>query len=326
MLPYRPSHAARLAAYILGAACVMVAIVPAAVEAAAPMVKTQAPGYYRMMLGDVEITALNDGFFDLPVDKLLKQPAEKTDAALARSFLKPPVETSVNAFLVNTGAKLVLIDTGTGGLSAASAGVLLANLQAAGYKPEQVDDILITHMHGDHVGGLSHNGIAVFPNAIVHAGKADADHWLDPASMASAPDSAKGNFRTAMASLGPYIAAHRFQPIAADGEVVPGIRSIATPGHTPGHTSYVVESQGQTLIVMGDLIHVAAVQFDDPGVTIAFDSDPGKAALSRDRIFKMAAKDGALVAAAHLQFPGMGHLKANGTGWQFVPVNYTRIR
>ena len=329
MFPVRPLHAARSAAVALATAIFAVTAVTAVVtpaRAAAPLVRTQAPGYYRMMLGDFEVTALNDGFFDLPVDKLLKQPAEKTDAALAKSFLKPPVETSVNAFLINTGAKLVLVDTGTGGLSAASAGVLLANLQAAGYKPEQVDDIVITHMHGDHVGGLSHNGAAVFPNAIVHAGKADADYWLDPASMDKAPDSAKGNFRTAVASLGPYVAAHRFQPIAADGEIVPGIRSMATPGHTPGHTSYVVESQGQTLIVMGDLIHVAAVQFDDPTVTIAFDSDAGKAAMSRDKVFRMAAKDGTLVAAAHLQFPGMGRLKANGSGWQFVPVNYTRIR
>ena len=277
-------------------------------QAATPMVKTQAPGYYRMMLGGFEVTVLNDGFFDLPVDNLLKQPKEKTDAALARYFQKEPVETSVNAFLINTGSKLVLVDTGTGGKSGPTAGVLLANLAAAGYKPEQIDEICITHNHGDHLGGLTtKDGAAVFPNATVHIGKADAD-----------ADSAK-------ASLAPYAAAKRLAPIEADGEIVPGVRAWATHGHTPGHTSYVVESQGQKLIVLGDLIHVGAVQFDDPGVTINFDSDSTSAAAQRDKVFKAAAADGSIIAAAHLQFPGMGRLRADGKSWVYVPVNYTRV-
>ena len=317
-------YAARAAAFVSAAASLAFAAVPA--HAAAPMAKTQAPGYYRVMLGAFEVTALNDGSFDLPVDKLLKQPADKTDAALARYFQKPPVETSVNAFLINTGAKLVLVDTGTGGLSGPTSGTLLANLQAAGYKPEQVDDIFITHMHGDHVGGLSHNGVAVFPNARVHAGKGDADYWLSTSNMEKAEEGKKGGFQMAIDSLKPYVAANRFQPIEADAEIVPGVRSWATPGHTPGHTSYVIESQGQKLIVTGDLIHVAAVQFDDPAVTIAFDSDGPGAAAARAKVFAQAAKDGTLIAAAHLQFPGMGRLKVNGKGWQFVPANYTRMR
>lgn len=324
MLRSRLNRATRTAAWLAAVALAPIAAAP--VQAAAPMVKTQAPGYYRVMLGDFEITALNDGSFDLPVDKILKQPAATTNAELAKSFQKAPVETSVNAFLINTGTKLVLIDTGTGGGMAPSAGVLLANLQAAGYKPEQVDEICITHMHGDHVGGLSKDGVATFPNAVVHAGKADADYWLDPANMDKAPEAAKGNFQTAMKALAPYIAAHKFQPIEADGEIAPGIGSLATHGHTPGHTSYVVESQGQKLIVIGDLIHVAAVQFEHPGVTIAFDSDGKDAAASRAKVFAQAAQGGALIAAAHLQFPGMGRLKADGKRWQFVPVNYTRIR
>ncbi len=313
-------------AIALLAAVVFSSLVAAPVRAAAPLVKTQAPGYYRMMLGSFEITALNDGSFDLPVGKLLKQPPAKTEAALAKLFQAEPVETSVNAFLVNTGAKLVLIDTGTGGFSGPTAGTLLANLKAAGYTPEQVDDIFITHMHGDHIGGLSHDGAAVFPNAVVHAGKADADHYLSAADMDKAPEDSRGSFKTAMDALGPYVAAKRFQPVEADGEIVPGVKAWATHGHTPGHTSYVVESQGRKLIVIGDLIHVAAVQLADPTVTISFDSDAKAAAAARARGFALAAKEGALIAAAHLQFPGLGRLKANGMGWQFVPVNYTRMR
>jgi glyoxylase-like metal-dependent hydrolase (beta-lactamase superfamily II) len=313
---------ARAAALIAAVAFTTLAVVP--VQAGAPMVKTQAPGFYRMTLGDFEVTALYDGSFDLPVDKLLKQPAARTDAALAKHFQSLPVETSVNAFLINTGTKLILIDTGTGGYSGPTSGTLLANLRAAGYRPDQVDDIFITHMHGDHVGGLTHDGAAVFPKAVVHAGKGDVDHYLSQAEMDKAPAESRDGFKTAMNAFAPYQAAGRLQAIAADGEVVPGVRSWATPGHTPGHTSYVVESRGAKLIVTGDLIHVAAVQFDDPSVTIAFDSDNQAAEAARQKVFAQAARDGTLIAAAHLQFPGIGHLAVNGKGYAYEPVNYQR--
>jgi glyoxylase-like metal-dependent hydrolase (beta-lactamase superfamily II) len=298
-------------------------LAPTAASAAAPQVRTQAPGFYRTMLGDFEITALGDGTVDLDVARLLAEPAEKTDAALAKAFVKGPVETSVNAFLVNTGTKLVLVDAGAGTLFGPTLGRLLANLKAAGYRPEQVDDIFITHMHPDHVGGLSAGGQRVFPNATLHADKRDSDFWLSQPNLDKAPEGMKGFFQGAMASVNPYVAAGRYQPFEADGEPVPGIRTLASVGHTAGHTSYVVESQGQQLLIIGDLVHVAAVQFADPGVTISFDSDARAAALSRDKVFKLAAGDGALVAAAHLQFPGLGHLRAAGKSWQWVPSNYS---
>jgi glyoxylase-like metal-dependent hydrolase (beta-lactamase superfamily II) len=308
------------AALAFGAALVAA---PTAASAAAPQVRTQAPGFYRAMLGDFEITALSDGTIDLDVAKLLAEPAPKTDAALSKGFVKGPVETSVNAYLVNTGTKLVLVDAGAGALFGPTLGKLLASLQAAGYKPEQVDDILITHMHPDHVGGLSTNGQRVFPNATLHADKRDSDFWLSQANLDQAPASSKGFFQGAMASVNPYVAAGKYQPFEADGEPVPGIRTLASIGHTAGHTSYVVESKGQQLLVIGDLIHVASVQFADPGVTISFDSDAKAAAASRDKVFKLAARDGALVGAAHLQFPGLGHLRAAGKAWQWVPSNYS---
>jgi glyoxylase-like metal-dependent hydrolase (beta-lactamase superfamily II) len=309
------------AAIAVGGPLLLVA--PGTASAAAPQVRTQAPGFYRVMLGDFEITALSDGTIDLDVAKLLAEPAARTDAALARAFVKGPVETSVNAYLVNTGTRLVLIDAGAGTLFGPTLGRLLASLKAAGYQPEQVDDIFITHMHPDHVGGLSADGQRVFPNATLHADRRDSDFWLSQARLDGAPEAMKGFFQGAMASVNPYVAAGRYQPFEADGEPVPGIRTLASVGHTAGHTSYLVESKGRQLLVIGDLIHVAAVQFADPGVTISFDSDAKAAAASRDRVFKLAAKDGALVGAAHLQFPGLGHLRAAGKSWQWVPANYS---
>ena len=298
-------------------------LAPTVAAAAAPMVKTQAPGFYRVMVGDFEVNAINDGTVTLDVAKLLAEPPAKTDTALKKSFEASPLETSDNAFLVNTGSKLVLIDTGAGTLFGPTLGKLLANLRAAGYQPEQVDDIFLTHLHPDHVGGLMVNGSLAFPNATIHADKRDSDYWLSQANLDKAPAAAKGFFQGAIASLNPYVAAGKYQPFETDGELVPGIRAIATYGHTAGHTSYEVESKGKQLVIVGDLIHVGAVQFDNPAVTIAFDSDANAAAASRKKVFGGVAADGAMVAAAHLQFPGLGHLHAAGKSWQWIPVNYT---
>jgi glyoxylase-like metal-dependent hydrolase (beta-lactamase superfamily II) len=296
------------------------------VQAAAPAVKTPAPGFYRFMVGDFEVTPINDGTVDLPMDQLLHQKAEATRAALEKNYLKLPLETSDNAYLINTGSKLVLIDTGAGVLFGPTLGKFVNNLRAAGYQPEQIDEIYITHMHGDHVGGLVSNGQRAFPNALVRAGKADADFWLSKANMDKAPADKKGSFQGAMTALNPYVQAGKFKAIESDGELVPGVTALATHGHTPGHTTYVVESRGQKLIVMGDLIHAAAVQFDNPQVTIGFDSDEKAAYAARKKVFDDAAKNGTLVAGAHLQFPGVGHIAAQGKGYRWIPVNYTQMR
>ena len=302
------------------------AFAAATAQAAAPMAKFQAPGFYRTTLGDFEVTVLNDGTLDLPVNKLLKQPPAKTDAALAKVFEKSPIQTSVNGFLINTGSKLVLIDTGAASLFGPTLGQLLGNLKASGYKPEQVDEIYITHMHSDHVGGLASNEQRVFPNAIVRAGKLDADYYLSQANLDKAPPEGKDGFQGPMLSINPYVKAGKFQPIVANTELVPGIKSYFNGGHTVGHITYVVESKGQKLVLLGDLLHVQGVQFDDPGVGIQFDTDSTIAIAERKEAFAAAAKGGYLIGAAHLSFPGLGHVRAHGKGYQYVPVNYTQPR
>ena len=296
-------------------------------QAAAPMVKTQAPGYYRMMLGDFEVTALSDGTVALPISTLLTNTtAAKTHTSLAQSFVKEPVETSVNAYLINTGEKLVLIDTGAAGLFGPTLGNLLINLKASGYQPEQIDEVYITHLHGDHVGGLMAGDKLAFPNAIVRADKHDSDYWLNQANMDAAPKEAKNFFQGAMVSLNPYVAAGKFKAFDGDTDLVKGVKARASRGHTPGHSTYLVESKGEKLVLWGDLMHVAAVQFAEPAVTIQFDIDSKHAAIERKKAYAEAVKQGYWVAAAHISFPGIGHIKSVGKGYEWVPANYTSMR
>jgi glyoxylase-like metal-dependent hydrolase (beta-lactamase superfamily II) len=307
------------------AACAC-ALLAAPAFGAAPMAKTPATGYFRMMLGDFEVTAVNDGTVDLPVDKLLQgiKPAV-LNAALTRSFLKAPLETSVNAFVINTGSKLVLVDAGAAGLFGPTLGKFVANLKAAGYQPEQIDEIYLTHMHADHVGGLAANGKPVFPNAVVRAQKQESDYWLSQANMDKTPAMADA-FKGAMLSLNPYVSAGKFKAFEGNVELVPGISSLSGKGHTPGHATYIVESRGQKLVLIGDLVHVSAVQFDHPEATMSFDSNQKSAAAERKQAFDAAARGRYLVGAVHLQFPGIGHIRKDSKGYEFIPVNYTQMR
>lgn len=308
-------------------AVLAVACVPfAAATAAAPQLKTSPPGVYRMMLGDFEVTALSDGTVELPFLQILQRIAKaKAESMLARQFLKDPVQTSVNVFLINTGDKLVLVDTGAGTFFGPTLGRMLTALKAAGYQPEQVDEIYISHMHGDHIGGLLADGKAAFPNAVVRAEKADGEFWLSQAKMEAAPKDDQDTFKGAMAAINPYAATNRFKPYEGDTVLVPGIRAVVTRGHTPGHAMYVIESKGQKLVLWGDLMHQAAVQFLDPSVTVVFDSDQSKAAQQRRQAYQAAAKEGHWVGASHLPFPGIGHLRAEGKGYAYVPANYVAL-
>jgi glyoxylase-like metal-dependent hydrolase (beta-lactamase superfamily II) len=320
------SSFARVSALVLTfAAIAACTTVPTIADPGTPAPQTkQNPGHYRVMVGDFEVTALSDGTLAFDTDKWLTnaKPAF-VKKALARFYLQAPPESSVNAFLVNTGSKLVLVDTGSGALFGPALGKILLNMEAAGYKPEQVDEIYITHLHADHAGGLMSGDKMAFPNAVVRADKHDSDFWLSDENLKNSSEGMKMFFEGARASLTPYIKVEKFKPFEGDTDLVPGVKALAMHGHTPGHTFYVAESKGQKIVFWGDLVHVEAVQLADPSVTVVFDVDSKAAAAQRKKALAGLAKQGTLIGAAHIAFPGIGRLRKDGKGYAWVPVNYS---
>lgn len=302
----------------------------AAANATAADKLPEPPGWYRTQIGSFTVTALWDGTLDMPVDKVFKHPSPaQLKALLARAYLPTTMPLSVNAFVVDTGTRVVMIDTGTGAsrMFGDRLGKVQSNLRAAGYTPEQVDEIYITHMHTDHVGGLTVDGKAVFPNAIVRADVREAGYWLSREKMAARPDD-KEDFESAMAMLEPYVKSGRLKPFDGRTELIPGVHARPAYGHTPGHTVYEVQSDGEKLVLWGDLMHVAAVQFPLPAATVAFDAMPAQSAANRAQVYREAARGGAWIAAAHIGFPGIGKIRADekGGGYTWVPMSLVRGR
>ena len=282
----------------------------------------QAPGFYRARLGAFEVVALSDGTAPRHLDEILSRP-DLAVAEYAGDHEAEPVSLSINAYLVNTGAHLVLIDTGAGELFGATSGMLVANLKAAGDSPQQIDTVLLTHIHADHSGGLSIGGIRQFPNATLYVDEKDIEYFVTRKDSSAESETLKRITRQSRATVGPYLVAKRVQTIQRDGNVVPGITSRTQPGHTPGHTAYLVQSEGHQLLVWGDIIHAAEVQFEHPEVTVQYDIDAEGAHQTRLRELEFASSRGLLIASAHISFPGLGHLRKVDAGYRWVPLPYS---
>lgn len=294
-------------------------------QAEAPKAETQVPGYYRIQLGQFEITALYDGAIQLDAKLLKNASAAELQRLLSRKFVgNPKMQTAVNAYLINTGSRLVLVDTGAAKLFGPTLGHVLQNMKAAGYEPAQVDTVIITHLHGDHMGGLNDaGGQPLFSNAKILVSKKDNDFWLSQQIADRAPTQVQPFFKMARDTAAPYQARGRWETFEDGSELAPGIRAVAANGHTPGHTAYAVESGGQKLLIWGDLVHAHAVQFTRPGVAIEFDIDRKQAVATRRSIMKDMAASKSLVAGMHLPFPGIGHVRAEGKGsYSWVPIEF----
>jgi len=295
---------------------------PLPAHAAAPLASAQGPGVYRYRLGRYQLTALYDGTWFLPIDSKFVRNAsgQQVNRALAAAFLPPNVlPVTFTALLVNTGAKLILIDTGTAGQITDTAGVLLDNLKAAGVAPEAIDTILISHFHPDHIDGIkTKDGAKVFPKAEIWVPEPEWAFWMDDANERRASGAVLRYFRNARRIFKDIAGeVRRFRPGA---DVAPGIVSIPAYGHTPGHTAFAIHSDGQSLLVMSDTVRNPYLFARHPDWQPIFDMDGPLAVKTRRRMLDRAAADRMLVEAYHFPFPACGHMIKTATGFELTPV------
>jgi glyoxylase-like metal-dependent hydrolase (beta-lactamase superfamily II) len=313
------------AAVLLAALAVFVAVPNAALDAA-PQHHDQQPGFYRLKVGDLEVTALYDGtgVFD---PRWLNGAKETMDGVVKGLKVDPHMLDVVDSgFLVDTGKQLILVDAGAGTWWGGGAlGRLEASLRSAGYAPEEVDIVLLTHLHSDHVGGLTtQDGKRVYPNADVYVAKAESDFWLSPGIAAKAPKDVQPFFQSAQAIAAPYIRAGKWHTFSGSEQIVDGMQLVPLTGHTPGHTGYEFSSKGQKILFWGDVIHAQRVQLQHPEVTAVFDIDQTAAASTRSQLLTKLAGGDVLIAGPHSSvFPPMGRLRRDGNGYSWVPVVFT---
>lgn len=294
-------------------------------DAAAPQSGKQAPGFFRFRVGDFEITMLNDGGGARKVDEAFipNAPVEEVRKLLAAQHMPTDaIPTSFTAVAVNTGSKLILIDTGFANNGGAGTGMLAANMAAAGIDPQHIDVALITHFHGDHISGLrTKEGALVYPNAEIMVPAPEWAYWMDDARMNAAPEAGRAGF----------INARRvFSPIAKDvrrfegaREVTPGISALPTHGHTPGHTAYVIASGAAKLLALGDACNDPRIFARRPDFHFAADVDKPMAVQSRRAVLEMAAAERIPLATYHAAFPAVGRVVKNGDGFDWAPLPYS---
>ncbi|HEY4546752.1 MAG TPA: MBL fold metallo-hydrolase [Pedomonas sp.] len=288
-----------------------------------PGSEAQQPGGYRFRVGDAVVTALTDGSTQQDIRPLMHGATpEEIDQLLARDFLVNPVEMSMNAFLVEMGERKILVDVGAGEEFGPNlAGKMRDGLAALGVKPDEITDVLITHAHMDHIGGLAYGGKPAFPKATIHLGQHDAAFFGDTKAVART-GYPEAFVKTYARTVGVYPAA-QVRPFTGTAEILPGITATEHPGHTPGTAIYTLTSKGQSIHFVGDTVHVASVQLRRPAVTMSFDIDPKNARKVRETVFARFADDAALIAGPHLQFPGVGRLrKLAENSYEWVPIEY----
>jgi glyoxylase-like metal-dependent hydrolase (beta-lactamase superfamily II) len=301
------------------------ALAPLPGFAAAPMLGTQAPGFFRFKVGDFEITALHDGSTTFEIDDKRIPNVPLADVLKHMESQHMPTKPAINQFntmVVNTGSKLVLIDSGFANNGAPTTGKMAANLAAAGIDPKTIDTVLISHFHPDHINGLrSKEGELVYGAAehVVPAG--DFAHYMSEEKMNAVPEAARGAFKTAARVFGPN--AKDLRQAEWSKEWAPGITAIQSDGHTPGHTSFVVSSGGKSLLVIGDASNDPRIFAKNPEWHLGFDLDKPKAVETRKKLLDMASADRMQVSFYHAAFPATGFVSKTATGYDWFPLAYT---
>jgi glyoxylase-like metal-dependent hydrolase (beta-lactamase superfamily II) len=323
----------RSALFGTAAAALAPAIASLPARAAAPPSGKQVAAFYRYKVGDTEITVISDGVnrMKLPDDMVSNVPKDQVQTALSAAHVEQGMfYNPYNPVIVNTGSKLILIDTGTGEASNAQSkgaiGQFLTNAAAAGFKPEDFDAVVISHYHGDHVNGLlrADNSIT-FPNAEILVPANEHKFWMDDGEMSRAPKGrVEGLFKNNRRVFSGDVL-KRVRTYEWDKEVMPGILAVGTPGHSPGHTSHIVSSGSSKVYVQADVTHVPFLFVRNPGWHAFYDQDPALAETTRRKVYDMLSAEKMMVQGFHYPFPSNAYVEKSGTGYRETMVLWNPV-
>jgi glyoxylase-like metal-dependent hydrolase (beta-lactamase superfamily II) len=298
-------------------------------HAAVPATGKQAPGFYRYKVGSFECTSVHDGARTFPMPESFVRNVSKEQALAAAEAAYMPkgmVTVPFNPQIINTGSKLVLIDTGYGPGIAPSVGLLPTGMAAAGIDPGAIDVVILSHLHPDHINGVkTADGKVAFPNAEIMAPALDWTFWMSEENAAKAESNPMmkayfANVRKILSDLAGKITKYEWGK-----EVAPGITALDAPGHTPGHTAFAVSSGSSKILIQSDVTNIPELFLRNPDCHVMFDVDPQQAAATRHKFYDMAAAEKALIVGFHFPFPSLGHVEKDGAGYRLVPVAWSPV-
>ena len=284
--------------------------------------KFQVPGVQHTKVGDAVVTTILDGYIDVLPEYWVNFSKEDLRQELSNNFLNPdlPLRISVNAYLINTGSRLIAIDAGADAFFGPSAGKYAANLKAVGVDPASIDTVLLSHMHPDHIGGLIAGGKTVFPNADIICNSIEHNYWMNDTHKSNSPDFAKPWFDAVKTMTNKYDGRMNF--FEGEKEVTPGFQAINLQGHTPGHSGFIFTSGNERIFFWADITDQPAFQLNHPERTLVFDIDKKEGQKSRTKAIQLAASEKLQIAGSHVAFPSFGHVSKSKEGYYYIPSEW----